>query len=195
MTLRQRLLKFFYPVITAFGKGSAQKTTLAPPHPVTPPDSFHDLQIALSNGKTLSFDSLRGRKVLLVNTASNCGFTAQYAELQQLYTHSKEDLEIIGFPANDFKEQEKGSDEEISQFCQVNFGVNFPLARKSQVVKGEGQHPVFQWLTSRQKNGWNEKAPEWNFSKYLIDEEGRLINYFAPATSPLSRPILDAVQK
>ena len=194
MTLRQRILKLLYPVIIALQKKKTTMSTLsAPATNTTPPASFHSLQVQLGNGKTLSFDTLKGKKVLLVNTASDCGYTPQYAELQQLYAHSKEDLEIIGFPANDFKEQEKGTDEEINNFCQVNFGVSFPLAKKSSVVKGGDQNPVFQWLTGKEKNGWNDKQPEWNFSKYLVDANGVLTHYFAPATSPMSTEVLDAV--
>jgi glutathione peroxidase len=92
---------------------------------------------------------------------------------------------IIGFPANDFKEQEKGSDEEISRFCAVNYGVSFPIAKKAVVAKGQEQHPVYQWLTNPAQNGWNSKAPSWNFAKYLVNEEGILTHYFEPAVSPV----------
>ena len=129
---------------------------------------------------------------MIVNTASNCGYTNQYAELQKLYEHSREDLTIIAFPANDFKEQEKGSNEEIAQFCKINYGVSFPLAKKSSVVKGANQNKVFEWLTHKELNGWNDKQPSWNFSKYLIDEEGNLTHYFDPAVSPLSEQVVRA---
>ena len=121
---------------------------------------------------------------MIVNTASECGYTAQYAELQQLYTKYADQLTIIGFPSNDFKEQEKGTDDEIAAFCKVNFGVTFPLAKKSSVLKGLGQNEVFQWLTMKEMNGWNEQQPTWNFSKYLIDEKGRLTHYFDPSVVP-----------
>ena len=130
---------------------------------------------------------------MIVNTASDCGYTPQYAELQKLYQHAKEELEIIAFPANDFKEQEKGTDEEIAQFCSLNYGVSFPLTKKTVVVKGEAQHPVFRWLTSRDKNGWNNEAPSWNFAKYLINENGVLTHCFDPAVSPLSTEVTAAV--
>ena len=96
---------------------------------------------------------------------------------------------VIGFPANDFKEQEKGNDEDIAQFCKMNFGVTFPLVRKSTVIKGRDQQEVFQWLTDKTKNGWNSKQPSWNFSKYLVNEMGTLTNYFDPAIPPLSEAI------
>lgn len=160
---------------------------------VAPSVPFHTLSVLLSSGKDFSFEKLKGKKVLLVNTASDCGYTPQYTELQKLYQHSKEDLEIIAFPANDFKEQEKGSDEEIATFCSRNYGVSFPIAEKSVVVKDANQHPVFQWLTDRSKNGWNEKLPSWNFAKYLVNEEGVLTHYFEPAVSPLSEEVIKAV--
>lgn len=158
-----------------------------------PPVPFHSLSVVLNNGQELSFEKLRGKKVLLVNTASDCGYTPQYAELQKLYEHSKDDLEILAFPANDFKEQEKGDDSEIASFCSLNYGVRFPLAKKSVVKKDVAQHPVFQWLTSRAKNGWNDQPPSWNFAKYLVNEEGVLTHYFEPAVSPLSNDVVQAV--
>jgi glutathione peroxidase len=190
LTGRQKVLRFFYPLLLLSGK--FRKRNLKGKN-LTPPVPFHSLSVPLNNGSTLLFEHLRGKKVLLVNTASNCGYTNQYEALQELYTRSAHKLEIIGFPANDFKEQEKGTDEEISQFCRVNFGVTFPLARKSVVVPGPLQNPVFNWLTKKEKNGWNEKPPEWNFSKYLLDEEGKLLYYFAPSVSPLDPGILKEI--
>ena len=102
---------------------------------------------------------------------------------------------MIGFPANDFKEQEKGTDEEIMQFCKLNYGVTFPLMKKSVVIRSAGQNPVFQWLTDSAKNGWNNKYPSWNFSKYLVNENGILTNYFDPSVSPLGKEIREAIEK
>ena len=160
---------------------------------VAPPVSFYSFSVMLNDGKELSLERLRGKKVMLVNTASDCGYTPQYAELQKLYQHSKEDLEIIAFPANDFKEQEKGSDEEIASFCTKNYGVSFPIAKKSVVIEDKGQHPLFQWLTSKDLNGWNDTLPSWNFAKYLVNEEGVLTHYFEPLVSPLSTDVTNAV--
>jgi glutathione peroxidase len=156
---------------------------------------IHALSVPLNNGKTLPLQELKGRKLLLVNTASDCGYTAQYSELQQLQEQYQHKLQVIGFPANDFKEQETGSDEAIAQFCQVNFGVTFPLAKKSSVVKGPQQHLVYRWLTEREQNGWNDKAPTWNFSKYLINEQGVLTHYFDPSVAPLGSEIIAAIEK
>jgi len=113
--------------------------------------------------------------------------------LQSLYSKDAGNLIIIGFPANDFKKQEKGSNEEIADFCKKNYGVEFPIAMKSVVIKGKEQHPLFQWLSDPTKNGWNKEAPSWNFSKYLIDEEGRLVGYYDPGVSPLGAEITHAI--
>lgn len=193
MTLRQRLLKSLYPLFMWLRRKASGEGVLVNTNGVKPPVSFYSLSVTLNNGKTLSFETLKGKKVLLVNTASDCGYTAQYSELQTLYRHAKEDVEIIGFPANDFKQQEKGSDEEIAQFCAVNFGVSFPLSKKAAVIKGAVQHPVYQWLTSRQQNGWNDQAPSWNFAKFLVNEEGTLTHYFPPGLSPVDAEVRTAV--
>lgn len=187
-------MKLIYPLILLAKGSDAKAKQLLNKSNTPPPESFYSLSATLNNGKTLSFESLRGKKVLLVNTASDCGFTPQYAELQKLYEQSKDELEIIGFPANDFKEQEKGNDEDIAQFCSINYGVNFPLVKKSTVIRNKGQHPVYQWLTQKGKNGWNEAPPSWNFTKYLVNEEGVLMNYFEPAVSPLSTEVTKAIQ-
>jgi glutathione peroxidase len=131
---------------------------------------------------------------MLVNTASDCGYTNQYTDLQELADEYKDKLVIIGFPANDFKEQEKGTDEEIAQFCKVNYGVSFPLMKKSGVIKSAQQNPVYQWLTDSAKNGWNNKPPAWNFTKYLINENGVLVNYFGSSVSPMSNEVLTAIK-
>jgi glutathione peroxidase len=171
------------------GRKLANAAGKKPAHPL------YNLSVTLNNGTALPLASLKGKKVLLVNTASECGYTGQYTELQQLADRYKDQLEVIGFPANDFKEQEKASDEQIAQFCTRNFGVQFPLAKKTSVVPGPQQHPLFAWLTNPQQNGWNNQMPDWNFSKYLVDEQGVLTHYFGPAISPLSGEVTDAVNK
>jgi glutathione peroxidase len=195
MTGRQKILKAVYPLFTGyrrlFGKNTKEMVNKKN---VQPLQSFYDLSVPLNNGEQLNFSSLKGKKVMLVNTASDCGYTAQYNDLEKLYEQNKSGLVIIGFPANDFKEQERGSDEEIAQFCKVNFGVTFPLAKKGSVIKGREQQIVFQWLTDRNRNGWNEKSPSWNFSKYLVNEQGVLTHYFDPAISPMSEEVKTVVR-
>jgi len=155
--------------------------------------SFYTLQARTVSGKTISFENFRGKKILLVNTASNCGYTAQYDELQKLQDAFDEELTVIGFPSADFKQQERLPDHRIAEFCQRHFGVRFPLVKKSVVSKKPGQHPVFRWLTHKDQNGWNDEAPGWNFCKYLVNEEGVLTHVFPPFVSPAGREIFHAV--
>lgn len=162
--------------------------------PVQPPVSFYILKGVLNDGSDFSFGSLKGKYVLLVNTASGCGYTPQFAELQELHKRYGKQVEVIGFPSGDFKNQEKATDAEIKQFCKKNYGVSFHLMQKSHVLPGAEQHPVYEWLTDPAKNGWNKKAPSWNFGKYLIDKDGRLIQYFDPAVSPLDETILKTIK-
>lgn len=130
---------------------------------------------------------------MLVNTASDCGYTDQYAALQKLFEENREHLVILGFPANDFKEQEKGTDAEIAAFCKTNYGVSFPLVKKSSVIPSPQQNPVYSWLTDSTKNGWNSQAPSWNFSKYIVNEKGELTHYFGAVISPLSKEVKEAL--
>lgn len=155
--------------------------------------SLYNLSVHLNDGSELRLEKLQGKKILLVNTASNCGYTGQYDELQKLYKQFEGSLVVIAFPANDFKEQEKGDDAQIAEFCRVNYGVTFPLAKKSTVVRSPGQNEIFRWLSSPELNGWNDQEPTWNFSKYLVDEHGTLVKYFDPGVSPLSKEVVQAV--
>lgn len=186
MTNRQSILQKLYPLLMKAGKWlgikSAVKTNAERTRAFV---SFYDLNAVANNGSLVTFDRFKGKKVLIVNIASNCGYTAQLSELQELHQRYK-DLVIIGFPANDFKEQEKGTDAEIASFCSLNYGVQFMLMKKSAVIKTPRQNKVFQWLSDKHKNGWNDQAPEWNFSKYLVNAQGMLTHYFGPAVSPLS---------
>ena len=195
MTPRQTVLKAIYPLWMSLNKvfGKKLKVLVNKKH-IQPLQSFYSLSAQLNNGTLLSFSSLKGKKLLLVNTASDCGYTNQYTDLQKLYEDYQDRLTVIAFPANDFKEQEKGSDEEIRNFCKINFGVTFPIALKGP-VKGNSQQRVFQWLTDKTKNGWNNQLPSWNFSKYLVNEEGILMNYFDPAISPLSEEVKKAIEQ
>lgn len=189
MNIKQRLLKILYPLrmkfssITGLGKKSTQNKSIAAPN-----ISFYSLSGILNNGKTFSFESLKEKYVMLVNTASNCGYTKQYDELEKLFQQYQDKLVILGFPANDFGGQEPHKDEDIANFCRINYGITFPLFQKAAVT-GNVIQPIFQWLTDPKKNGWNEQAPTWNFCKYLVDPNGILINFYSSAVSPLSDEI------
>jgi glutathione peroxidase len=147
------------------------------------PINFYLLKATTNKGEEVSFENYRGKRVLIVNLASQCGFTPQYAELEQLHQQNK-DLVILGFPSNNFGAQEPGSDAEIAEFCKINYGVTFQLFKKND-VKGNNKQPVYQWLSDESKNGWNHEEPKWNFYKYLIDENGNLLNVFSSSVSPL----------
>ncbi|MBN2807664.1 MAG: glutathione peroxidase [Prolixibacteraceae bacterium] len=193
-TFKQKMLRVFYPAIRKLGKKGKNGTVLHNTEGLVPLQSFYELKVTLNNGKTIEFDSLRGKKVVLVNTASDCGYTGQYAELQLLRLKYENKLEIIAFPANDFAGQEKGSDQEIAHFCQANYGVTFPVAKKGAVVKGPEQQAVFQWLTKPEANGWNTHEPDWNFSKYVINEQGVLMHYFGPSVSPVDEVFIKSIE-
>jgi glutathione peroxidase len=193
MKTKQKFLKLVYPLFNRLNKLSGTSSKIIKSNKVAP-QSFYDLKTTLNNGTVLNFDEFKNKKVLIVNTASDCGFTNQYEGLQELYEKYKDKLQIIGFPANDFGEQEKGSDETIEQFCKVNYGVTFPLAKKTIVKRKEGQHEVFQWLTDESKNGWNYVAPTWNFCKYLINENGDLTHFFEAAVEPMGKEIAEALE-
>jgi glutathione peroxidase len=196
MTARQTLLRLIYPFWMFYNRLFKKRARVIKNEKnILPFQSFYTLSAQLNDGSELRFDSLKGKKVLLVNTASDCGYTNQYDDLQKISELYNDRLIVIGFPANDFKEQEKGSDEEIAQFCKLNFGVSFPLMKKSTVIKSVQQNNIFQWLTDSTKNGWNNKPPTWNFTKYLVNEEGMLTDYFGSSIPPMSKDVIDAINK
>jgi len=156
--------------------------------------SFYDLKATDINGDEFDFSNLKGKKVLIVNTASKCGYTPQYEGLQQLFEqYGGENFIIIGFPANNFMKQEPGSNEEIKSFCTKDYGVSFPMMAKIS-VKGDDMHPVYQWLTKKKNNGYSNSKVKWNFQKYFIDEEGNLVAVFPPKTKPMDSQIIDLIK-
>lgn len=193
MTLRQRILKQLYPLIMLLSNKRAKK--LAGPAHAMPATSFYELKARLFNNNIIDFHLFKGKKIMLVNTASDCGYTAQYAELQQLYEEQGHHLQVIAFPSNDFGKQERGTDTQIIQFCKDNFGVSFPVTLKSSVKKGPDQNTIFRWLSHKEQNGWNDQAPTWNFCKYLINEKGVLTHFFDASVSPLSKEVLEAIKR
>jgi glutathione peroxidase len=195
MTLRQSLMKSFYSVIMLKGKlFGTSNSVLLNEKKIAPITTFYTLQYTANNGTIINFDQFKGKKILLVNTASDCGYTGQYSELEELYQQHKNNLVVIGFPANDFKNQEKKDDNAIASFCKLNYGVTFPLAKKCSVIKGSEQNSVFKWLSDSTQNGWCNQEPTWNFSKYIINENGVLIGFFNKDISPLDKKIITALQ-
>jgi len=154
-----------------------------------PPQAFHALTATDINGKPFNFADLKGRKVMVVNTASECGYTRQYKPLQELYAKYKDKgFVIIGFPSNDFGGQEPGGESEIATFCEKNYGVTFPMMSKVS-TKGDAQHPVYQWLTRKDRNGAMDSQVKWNFQKYLINADGTLHTMLPSAKDPLSEEV------
>lgn len=193
MTAKQKILKAIYPAMMWFTKVTGTNTRHLTNKSVKPTVSIYDLTATLSDGSLFKLNDLKGKKILLVNTASDCGYTGQYDDLEKLYQQYKDKLVILGFPANDFKDQEKAADAEIAAFCKLNYGVTFPIMKKSRVIAGTGQNEIYQWLTNKDKNGWNEEYPSWNFCKYLVDEQGQLVAFYASSVEPLSPVIVNAI--
>jgi len=157
--------------------------------------TLHEFKVTNLEGKEFDLAQLKGKKVLIVNTASKCGFTPQYEGLQELYKkYGGEDFVIIGFPANNFLRQEPGTNEEIREFCTLNYGVTFPMMAKIS-VKGKDMHPLYRWLTQKELNGFKDSSVKWNFQKYLVDEKGKLVGIIPPKTKPLSEEILQWVRE
>jgi glutathione peroxidase len=149
---------------------------------------FYDLKVNTLEGKPFDLHQLKGKKILVVNTASECGYTPQYADLQKLHEQFGDKLIILGFPCNDFGGQEPGNSGQIRTFCSKNYGVTFQLFEKV-AVKGKEISPVYKWLTDKSINGWNEQAPSWNFCKYLIDENGNLLGFYPSSVNPMDDKI------
>jgi glutathione peroxidase len=156
--------------------------------------SFYDFKTTTIDGQPFDLSTLKGKKVLVVNTASKCGHTPQYAQLEELYKkYGGERFTIIGFPANNFLSQEPGTNAEIKEFCTKNYGVTFPMMSKIS-VKGNDQDPIYKWLTSKEENGVMDAPVKWNFQKFMIDENGHLIGMVEPGTSPTTGKIVNWIE-
>ncbi|MEY4057326.1 MAG: hypothetical protein RLZ50_538 [Bacteroidota bacterium] len=195
MSYRQSILKSIYPMIMWSTHSNGKKQSLENKNGATPAMSFYDLTMIAIDGTPFNFSNLKGKKIMIVNTASDCGYTGQYEALEKLQQQYKEQLVVIGFPANDFKEQEKSDNQNIAAFCKKNYGVSFPLMEKSIVIKKNHQNLVHKWLSNMSLNGWCNQEPAWNFCKYLINEQGILVNYFPMTIDPLDPSVIAAIEK
>ena len=155
---------------------------------IAPKKSFYELEAISIDGEKISFDQYKNKKILIVNVASKCGYTYQYEGLQKLQDIHQDKVIVLGFPANDFFNQESGSNEDIEEFCEINYGITFPMFEKT-TTKGKKQSSIYQWLTNKDLNGWNAQRPTWNFCKYLVNEEGELVGFFDSKVKPLSEEI------
>jgi glutathione peroxidase len=195
MSYRQSILKSIYPMIMWSTHSNGKKQSLENKNGATPAMSFYDLTMIAIDGTPFNFSNLKGKKIMIVNTASDCGYTGQYEALEKLQQQYKDQLVVIGFPANDFKEQEKSDNQNIAAFCKKNYGVSFPLMEKSIVIKKNHQNLVHKWLSDMSLNGWCNQEPAWNFCKYLINEQGILVNYFPMTIDPLDPSVISAIEK
>jgi len=160
--------------------------------PVDSTQSIFQFTVNSLTGQAVDLEQFRGKKIIVLNTASECGYTPQYADWERFYEENKETVVVLGFPCNDFGGQEPGSSHDIATFCQQNYGVTFPMFEKVD-VKGAHQAPVYAWLTDPSQNGWNSQEPTWNFCKYLLDENGKLLNFFPSKVKPDSQEFLEAM--
>jgi glutathione peroxidase len=154
--------------------------------------SFFDLKVNDLNGNPVDLHQYQGKTIVVLNVASECGFTPQYADWQRFYEANRNEVVVLGFPCNDFGGQEPGAPAQIATFCEKNYGVTFPLMEKVN-IKGADKSPVYRWLTDPSQNGWNSEAPGWNFCKYLINEKGELTHFFGSSIKPDSQAFFDAL--
>lgn len=156
--------------------------------------SVYDFTVTSIDGKPVKLSDYQGKKLLIVNTASECGYTPQYKELEELYTKHSDRVVVLGFPANNFGGQEPGTNQQIAAFCEKNYGVTFPLFSKVS-VKGDDTTPLYQYLGDKSKNGVTDEKPSWNFCKYLIDEQGHVVGYYPSKVKPMSDELVAAIMK
>jgi len=185
----KKVLLLLNALLYFFTDCTAQKSVDNTPVPA----SIYDFKVEGLSGEIIDFAQFKGKKIMIVNIASKCGHTPQYEELERLYQEHEDNLVIVGFPANDFMWQEPGSNEDIAAFCKKNYGVTFPMAAKI-TVKGKGIAPIYKWLTDKKYNKVESSKVKWNFQKYLIDEQGKLVQHFDPGTKPLSEEIVNAIK-
>jgi len=156
--------------------------------------SIYDYEANSIDGELVQLSNYKGKKIIIVNVASKCGYTYQYKGLQELYEKYKDKVEILAFPSNDFLWQEPGKNSSIKTFCSTNYGVEFPLFEKIVVKKKKNQHPIYTWLSNKKLNGWNDVSPSWNFNKFLIDEEGNLVKLLPASTKPFDKEIISFIE-
>ena len=179
-----RIFKFLFSMFSLF---------LAPKPLDAQVKSIYDIKVEALDGGQIDLSKYKGKKILIVNTASKCGYTPQYKNLEALYEKYKDKVVVIGFPSNNFMFQEPGDSKEIRSFCTKNYGVTFPMAAKID-VKGKDMHPLYVWLTQKKYNQFSDNTVKWNFQKYLLDEHGKLLQVFAPGVDPMSEEVTQYLQ-
>lgn len=188
--MKNQFSKLFIFIMGLFSFGGASCKTNAQDIP----KSIYDFKVEGLSGEVIDFSQFKGKKIMIVNTASKCGLTPQYEALEKLYQQYKDKLVIVGFPANNFMSQEPGTNEDIATFCQKNYGVSFPMAAKID-VKGKDMAPIYVYLTQKEHNNLKDNSVKWNFQKYLFNENGVMIAVIAPTTKPDDQEVLDLINQ
>ncbi|WP_234735164.1 glutathione peroxidase [Tellurirhabdus bombi] len=178
--------------IIKFLLSDKSEVAVRPESAAAPTKTLYDFTVKTIEGKAVSLKQFRGKKVVVLNTASKCGFTPQFEDWEAFYKAHGDKVVVLGFPANNFKSQDPGTNEEIAEFCKKNYGVTFPMFEKVDVI-GENQAPIYKWLSDKSMNGWNDKVPTWNFCKYVINEKGELTHFFASKVKPTDEEFKKAI--
>jgi len=186
------MFTFASTVITGVFSMAFSKNVIEHKEVINGSKSFYDLSINDINGEEINLERFKGKKVMIVNVASRCGYTSQYKDLQSLYERNKDKLEIIAVPCNDYGSQESGSNSEIKLFCETNYGVTFTMGSK-QKIKSSPISDLYRWLSDPKQNGWNSSLPSWNFCKYVINEDGQLTHFLRSGVSPTSREMSEII--
>lgn len=181
----KKLISFFLSLIALVScSNQSARQRPAGDEAISSTASFYDFKLPeLETGQLVDFQQYKGKKVVILNVASKCGYTPQYGDWEKFYEENSENVVVLGFPANNFMGQEPGSNEEIASFCSKNYGVTFPMFQKIS-VKGNDKSPLYQWLSQKSLNGWNEQEPTWNFCKYVVNEKGELVSFFPSGVKP-----------
>jgi len=186
------MFTFASTVITGVFSMAFSKNVIEHKEVINGSKSFYDLSINDINGEEINLERFKGKKVMIVNVASRCGYTSQYRDLQSLYERNKDKLEIIAVPCNDYGSQESGSNSEIKLFCETNYGVTFTMGSK-QKIKSSPISELYRWLSDPKQNGWNSSLPSWNFCKYVINEDGQLTHFLRSGVSPTGREMSEII--
>tara|TARA_B100000941_G_C28487858_1_gene546066 strand:- start:303 stop:905 length:603 start_codon:yes stop_codon:yes gene_type:complete len=186
------MFTFASTVITGVFSMAFSKNVIEHKEVINGSKSFYDLSINDINGEEINLERFKGKKVMIVNVASRCGYTSQYKDLQSLYERNKDKLEIIAVPCNDYGSQESGSNSEIKLFCETNYGVTFTMGSK-QKIKSSPISDLYRWLSDPKQNGWNSSLPSWNFCKYVINEDGQLTHFLRSGVSPTGREMSEII--
>ena len=191
---RKKVIMFTFAstVITGVFSMAFSKNVIEHEGVVSGSKSFYDLSINDINGEEINLERFKGKKVMIVNVASRCGYTSQYKDLQSLYEKNKDKLEIIAVPCNDYGSQESGSNSDIKNFCETNYGVSFTMSSK-QKIKSSPMSDLYRWLSDPKQNGWNSSLPSWNFCKYVINEDGQLTHFLRSGVSPTGKEMSEII--